>query len=240
MTHIEQVAYQAARENNIIGDAPPKPRRERDDDVDPDAPPKMTIEEGRRLRQEEIERRSALDPNYQPPADGEQAAEPTEPTAGFDVEDLEDVDDPQHAGTTEPPSGIPSWVKVPPNLVFPDGWQVWFIQFRAEMTNVRRNGDRQAILWALSETDEKRAARRANGIAVRLVDECAKAMIRVIDGRVANWMKKTGPDSVELFWDEIGGKCRHQLKNIYLQSHTMDAKENARFFDECVAVRTVG
>lgn len=151
------------------------------------------------------------------------------------VEDLDDEDD-----EVEPAKPLPDWATLPEGLVVPQGWQVWVVRFRAQLTNTPGKGDRKAILWNLSESDEKHAAKRARGDGMRVIDECAKQMIRAVDGVRADWSGASGPGSITTFWSEIGGKCRHQIKSLYLKTHTMTPQENADFFEHCVAVRTAG
>lgn len=75
---------------------------------------------------------------------------------------------------------------------------------------------------------------------MRAVDEMAKQMIRAIDGHKADWSGKFTKGNVNTFWTEIGGKCRQQIKNIYLRRHSFDTGEVADFLVNCVAVRTSG
>jgi hypothetical protein len=130
--------------------------------------------------------------------------------------------------------GAPDWAKVPKDFVMPAGWTIWFVRFPAGLTNLPSRGERQVVLWNLSDMDEKLAARRAAGNANRIIDEMTKQMIRAVDGFVV------APEVRDRFWSEVGGKCRHQLKSLYLRTHTMDEKENTDFFADCIASRTAG
>jgi len=177
-----------------------------------------------------------------PKSFSEAAASVMAPTAAVEeklpmqVEDLTDED--AEEGSAKPQTdAIPAWAKIPVGLVMPDGWQVHFILLRASWTNKPSLGDRSVILWNLTEADEKLAAKRARGDANRIIDEMSKQMIRVIDGGRTDWSRGAG-SNVERFWDEIGGKCRHILRSYYLKTHTMEVKDMADFFDNCVAVRT--
>jgi hypothetical protein len=171
--------------------------------------------------------------------------------AGPYVQDLDD--DAEDGGeAVDAQQGVPAWAKVPEGFAFPAGWTVWFIRFPARMTNRPRGGERQCIVWNLSEADEKRASRAARGDGLRIIDEMTKATIRSIDGQriklgpsvAAAAVGQSGEDAgfanVTTFWTEIGGKCRHQLKSLYLKNHVMEAAENADFFENCVAPRSVG
>ena len=177
-----------------------------------------------------------------PKSFSEAAAAVMAPTAAVEeklpmqVEDL--TDDDAEEGSAKPQTdAIPAWAKIPVGLVMPDGCQVHFILLRAGWTNKPSLGDRSVILWNLTEADEKLAAKRARGDANRIIDEMSKQMIRVIDGGRTDWSRGAG-SNVERFWDEIGGKCRHILRSYYLKTHTMEVKDMADFFDNCVAVRT--
>ena len=172
----------------------------------------------------------------------EEARAAQEPATTPQVEDL-DEDDEKGLDTEQ---GPPPWAKVPAGFKFPQGWLIWFIRFPAAFTNRPGGGERQCILWNLSEADEKRAAKLARGDGMRVIDEMTKAMIRSVDGKKISWAPVDPKEddgqyaSVTTFWNEIGGKCRAQLKNLYLKQHNMDAAENARFFEQCAAPRTVG
>jgi hypothetical protein len=137
-------------------------------------------------------------------------------------------------------TSIPEWVKVPPGLKLPGGGrQVTYVMFRAAWTDCPEKGDRQAILWNLTEADEKFALKRTRGESLRTIDELAKQYIRVVDGVKSNWAGTSGPGSVETFWNDIGAKCRQQLKNLYAKTHMFSADEAVDFFTNCVTVRTV-
>lgn len=133
---------------------------------------------------------------------------------------------------------VPDWAIVPPGLKMPPGRQVYFVRFRAAWTDRPSKGERQCILWNLTESEEKHALRRTRGDALRAADELAKQMIRVIDGKPADWTGKDPGSAVGTFWDEIGGKCRQLLKSHYAKTHMLDTAETADFFGSCIAVRT--
>lgn len=153
------------------------------------------------------------------------------------VDDVLEEGDPAGAGTDSP---IPDWVKLPPNFKMPkNGRQVVFVRFRADWTDKPSAGERQAIMWNLTEADEKIALTRTRGDQMRALDELTKAMIRAVDGEKVNWER--GPlANIHSFWTEVGGACRQQLKNIYAKNHTMDVAQATDFFTNCIAVRTVG
>lgn len=183
----------------------------------------------------------AAEPTKSKPSFAEAVRALNEPPSPAVVEDLgaaDDADDDESVPKDKPEvATVPAWVVVPAGLVMPEGWQIYFLLFRAGWTNVPRLGDRHCIMWNLSEADEKLAARRSRGDANRIIDEMSKGMIRVIDGVRVDWSR--GPASnIEKFWDEIGGKCRHLVRSHYMKTHTLEAPDMSDFFDNCVAVRT--
>lgn len=137
-------------------------------------------------------------------------------------------------------SDVPEWAIVPKDLRPPKGRQVIFLRIPAKLTDVPLKGERQCIVWTLSDGDEKLAAERCEGKAGRASAEYTKQMIRSVDGAVASWMKPTGPGSLDEFWREIGGKGRNLLMRVYSQLHLADDDELRDFFENCIAVRTVG
>jgi hypothetical protein len=161
------------------------------------------------------------------------------PAVPGEIVDL-DEDEQDGVEAVAPGGAPPEWATVPADFKMPDGWVVFFVRFRAKWTNRPGSGDRQCILWNLSESDEKRASARARGDGMRLVAEMAKQQIRAIDGERADWSGAPGPHNVSQFWSEIGGKCRYLLKGHYLKTHTMSTEETVDFFDNCVASRSVG
>jgi hypothetical protein len=136
------------------------------------------------------------------------------------------------------PDAIPGWVTFPPQFKMPAGKSIAFMQFRAAWTDRPEKGDRQCILWPLSDADEKLALKRTRGESARTLSELAKQMIKAIDGVKADWTGKAGPGNVERFWDEVGSKCRQQIQNFYLKTHSLTAEEQADFFLSCLCVRT--
>jgi hypothetical protein len=141
----------------------------------------------------------------------------------------------------EPTEGAaPEWAHLPKDLRWPKGRQVLFVRFRAEMTDTRWKGERQAILWPISMGDKKLALGRAGGDPNRLSDELTKCMVRAIDGHVVDTTGVPGPANLDAWWDEIGEKCRSMLSRIFVQLHVVSRDEAADFFESCVAVRITG
>ncbi len=138
---------------------------------------------------------------------------------------------------------IPPWVKLPEekNFKMPGkGRLVWFMRFRARLTDAPHKGERQCILWSLTEEDEKIAITRTWGNNALIPAEMGKMMIRAVDGRAVNWDGNPTPASGKHFWREIGAAYRQMIINNYLMTHTLKLEDRVDFFDDCLAVRTVG
>lgn len=136
-------------------------------------------------------------------------------------------------------TSVPPWVKLPADLPFPPHGVTWAaMRFLAEWTDRPHLGDRQCIVWNLSYGDEKFARRRSKGEAESTLDEMAKQMVRAIDGKRVDWANPSSPNNPDLFWDQIGKKCRLILVNHYTKVHVLDRDEQMHFFGHCLAVRT--
>ena len=133
----------------------------------------------------------------------------------------------------------PEWCIVPEDLIPPKGRPVVPIRFRADWTDKPGAGDRQAILWSLSDLDEKVVLSRAMGDPARLMSEYSKIMVRAFDGKAC---KQDGTTDGEfaVWWGEIGQKCRDMIWKLYLQLHRLSDKERADFFDNCIAHVVIG
>lgn len=134
-------------------------------------------------------------------------------------------------------TGAPPWATVPPGIQFPRGRQVLFVRFRAGLTETKWKGDRQAILWSISTGDKKLALGRALGDPNRLSDEMTRRMVRAIDGVLVDETGMPGAGNLDVWWDEIGEKCRSQLSRIFVQLHVISRDEAVDFFENCIAVR---
>ncbi len=147
------------------------------------------------------------------------------------------------AGTVIPevdpkdPNAIPDWVVLPPDLKVPPGKQLAFLLFRAKWTDKPSKGDRQVILWPLSDADEKLALKRTRGEAMRTLGELSKQMIRAIDGVKADWTGNASTGNVERLWDELGSKCRGLIQNYYAKTHQLAEEDKQDFFLNCLVVR---
>lgn len=133
---------------------------------------------------------------------------------------------------------VPSWVKLPEGFSIPKGAQVIFVRFRANWTTIPSKGDQVAVLWTLSIKEESLAMKRSAGDMLRGIDELAKQMVRVINGKNTDW-SGTDPDAdIDLWWDEVGPKCRNMLHRVYTQLHNLTDQETDDFFENCVVVKT--
>lgn len=161
--------------------------------------------------------------------------------AHLDDEDESLVEDVTGEAAPAPPAEDESgWqdAAIPQGMALPGkGRQVTTILLRAAWTDAPELGDRTCVLWNLNEADEKFALARTRGVAVRTIDEMAKQTIRAFDGKRVDWTR--GARAVDRFWSEIGAKCRTMLKNLYLKNHVLKVEEQADFFTNCIAVRTV-
>lgn len=152
---------------------------------------------------------------------------------------VKDTDVPK-ANIAKDPNALPEWVTFPQGFRIPPGKEVAFLQFRAKWTDRPERGDRWCMLWPLSDADEKLAIKRTRGEGGRALSELSKGCIRVIDGKRADWTQAGDKDTtyaVDRFWDEIGGKCRQMITNIYLKTHSLTKEEQADFLENCCFIR---
>jgi hypothetical protein len=154
----------------------------------------------------------------------------------------------------------PAWVKLPPGFVFPRGKQIIFMRFKAIHTDtpwkgepvpgpdgegfeVDQNGKpvlyRQCVCWPINTADKKLALGRAQRDPNRAADELAKQMVRVHDGVEADWAV-VRTNGVEMFWNELGEKCRGLLLRIFTQLHVLDTDGTRDFLQNCIEVRSTG
>lgn len=95
---------------------------------------------------------------------------------------------------------------------------------------------RQCICIPLNVADKKFAIGRSQGDANRMVDELTKQMIRACDGAEADWAMGAGPH--DIFWNEIGEKCRALLTRMFNKLHILPMEETQDFLQRCVVVRS--
>ncbi len=136
----------------------------------------------------------------------------------------------------------PKGFKIPKDMVFPRGIDVLFITLPASITAYSGKGDRQVVLWPLTDADEKLAISRSMANAARAGTELAKQMIRAIDGERINWTgdpSQPGAD-IDRAWHEFGPKGRNLLQRLFNQMHAMTEDELVHFFEHCIAVVNMG
>jgi hypothetical protein len=134
---------------------------------------------------------------------------------------------------------VPPWARVPSDLVFPPGKQVWFMNFKAALTDRPDLGDRSIVCWGLTDADEKLAIKATRGDSGRTISELAKRTIRAIDGKRADWMTgKIGQASVDRFWDHVGPRYRPMIISAYWKTHSLSVEETADFLLHSIAYRT--
>lgn len=172
------------------------------------------------------------------------------------VEDLKPHDEkpaiPRPVGREFPAAragGAPAWAVVPSDMTVPRGRVVFFMRFRASMTNTPKKGIpapdmfepdgspvlyRQLIVWAISVGDKKFAAGRSMGDPIRFSDELVKSMIRAVDGKTLDMTDA----SLDVWWDEVGEKVRSLVQRAYNQLHNLKAEELDHFLEHCVESRS--
>lgn len=143
--------------------------------------------------------------------------------------------------------GAPAWAAIPKGLKFPRGRNYLFFRFKASWTDTPHKGMeipgeeglwRQCVCWAISPVDKRLGYERCQGDQMRVVEELAKTMVRAVDGHVASWTGMPGPANMEVWWNELGERCRQRIINAYLKLHALDPDEMKFFFENCVAVRS--
>jgi hypothetical protein len=156
--------------------------------------------------------------------------------------------------------GAPLWVSVPVGFKFPRGKQVLFLRFKSIWTDTPWKGEpivdpatgvhevdgngkpvlyRHCICWPVNTADKKLALGRAQRDPNRAPDELAKQMVRVHDGFEADWAVAR-QNGVEMFWNELGERCRTLLVRVFTQLHVLDTDSTRDFLANCIEVRSTG
>lgn len=135
--------------------------------------------------------------------------------------------------------GPPAWAPaLPPNLKIPEGVQLTWLRIRSALTIAPHKGDRVLVMWPLNEIEERQAVSRARGDSYQLVNELAKACIRVVDQVAADRTGAPGhPGNVAVLYRELGPKGRHLVRTYYSRTHTLSDEETTDFFSNCFATR---
>lgn len=156
--------------------------------------------------------------------------------------------------------GKPAWVNVPEGFTFPRGKQVLFMKFKSAWTDapwkgktildpatganeIDANGKdvlyRQCVIWPINTADKKLALSRASRDPNRAADELTKQMVRVHDGLEADWAVVRA-NGVEMFWNELGERCRGLLTRVFTQLHVLDIDSTRDFLANCIEARATG
>ena len=94
-------------------------------------------------------------------------------------------DEPEFPAPLE--QAAPAWAKVPADLKMPHGVVVAYFRFKANWTAASHKGDRQCIIWSLTDKDERLALTRCADSPMNAQNELSKQMIRAIDGVKVDW-----------------------------------------------------
>lgn len=167
---------------------------------------------------------------------------PSQPVTPEDEALLEGAESPQAPSPEEDEelNGIPEWAIIPEGFKKPKkGKQIYFVQFLASWTETPEKGNRHCVMTNLSEADEKVARQRAQGDSVRTVLELARQMIRANDGVLVDWSRSKKEGNPDIFWREIGYKCRQEIASIFLKTHVLSEEQRSIFFAHCVRALTV-
>lgn len=173
--------------------------------------------------------------------ESEQTDEQTEEQLADDEGRMPNVVNPRAAEfPIEDSNELPDWVNLPGDLDIPKGAPVGFLKFKAAWTVSAFKGDRQCVVWPLTDLDERVAYARVRDNIANAANELSKQMLRAVDGHKINWGVKGGePGNPHDFWREIGPGCRSLVIRYYNRMHVLDADEVAYFLEHCVAVRTM-
>lgn len=144
----------------------------------------------------------------------------------------------------------PSWCVIPPDVTVPTGRPVVYLRLRSDLTDMPDKGFpiaglpglwRTSVMWPLTDSEETTANKRAAGEQHGAVREQTKQMIRVIDGKKADWSgRMSDPAAVDTFWNQIGSRYRGMFFKIYAQWTALSPAEQVDFFENCVEVRIGG
>lgn len=125
----------------------------------------------------------------------------------------------------------------------PPGKRVYYMNFRAEWTEIPAKGNQVVAAWGLNLLEERaaieRAARIGSGTTPQL--EMAKQMIRACNGRLIDLTESdTSGITVDrdVVWNDIGPACRSIVVALFLRTHTLDASKQLDFFANCFAAVT--
>lgn len=175
-------------------------------------------------------------------ATGEEAAEP-----GPETPVASEPAKPRRLNVEEPRfdfknNTVPEWATLPEVAAdgspfrFPKGRKVFFLRFRAALTDVPGRGERQCIVWPLSVGDMEFARSRAQGDRLKFADQMTKQCIRAIDGKPVDWTTGGVANNPEQFWAELGQGYRNLVQTLITQINILNAEETRDFLESCVSL----
>lgn len=148
---------------------------------------------------------------------------------------------------SKPMVGVPDWFVMPDGFYendIPDGATFCCMRFEARLTYRPKLGDRQCLLMPLTVKDELLAYKRIASLGTQssqaVVSELAKQMIKLIDGKKPEWVRRAARNYPDVFWNDIGGDYRRMIESWYVKTHVLAGEDRARFLADCMAVRTKG
>lgn len=141
-------------------------------------------------------------------------------------------------------TGRPAWCKpFPPGFQVPKGKSLVFMRFRGDWTETPHLGDRYCVCWGITVGEEYMADKRADERGTRAIPERAKLGIRFIATAESSTLipvdasKSVAEADVDLFWEQIGLKCRTLITNTFIQTHSLSEAQRRDFFENCIEVR---
>lgn len=139
-------------------------------------------------------------------------------------------------------SGLPPWCKpFPQGFQVPKGKSLLVMRFRAEWTETPHLGERQCVCWGISVREEYLADKRADDSGSRALHEKAKISIRLIAAGDDPTLVPVDPTKgnraadVDLFWEQIGLRCRSLITHAFINANSLDAVQRRDFYENCVA-----
>ncbi len=141
-------------------------------------------------------------------------------------------------------SGRPVWCKpFPKGFQIPKGKRPVFMRFRAEWTDTPHLGEAQCVCWGITVGEEHAADKRADDSGMRVVHERAKMSLRMVARAEQSELfpvdhtKECREADPDIFWEQIGLKCRALIVRVFLETHSLTAEERRDFFENCIEIR---
>ena len=161
-----------------------------------------------------------------------------------EVDEGEPTAPPQVREGSNPRGNLPEWLKpFPPGFRIPKGKRLLCMRFRKEWTDRPDLGERQCVCWQITVGEERICDKRADSLGSGAINERAKISIRLIDaGENEPTLVAVNPDKsdpqadADIFWEQIGLKCRAIIADNFLRTHSLSQEERADFFEHCIKV----